>query len=305
MTTTIYGNPATYTLGQATGPEVVFPVNGEPVDAATVATATVQGVADYIATTADALLQQQTFGIEKIVSHGTVGSLKARTGMTDGDVVMLLDPTYTGGGSGLLNGFGLFVFYTGATWPQTTHYDGVGNGWIVIEPNDGTGRWINLAAGVGWYLGTDPLFSPKPLPRSKHWSSVGTVNSSVDYIGIVSTNIGTEVLLGTSLATSSVIHLDFDFSVASPTMGTSGLGAVIEVSAGGGTWTLIPGTKKPIGGGGGTGVNDEWIPVHLGIAYTAASNNTYDFRVSLSGDTAQTMTLFRTWSARGISYSAT
>ena len=304
MTTTIYGDEAAFVLTDTINATAVVPANGEPVDAVPPA-ATVKTLLDHIASTARQAYDETVYGVNKIRWFDSVASLKNLTGMQSGELVVLLDPQYTGGSGGLLNGFGLFVFQAAATWPQTAHFDGAGGGWVVITPDDNSGRWVNAAAGVGWYLGADPAFAPKPAQRTRQWSSVGTVNDDVDYTGLAFTNIGTEIVLGTGLPANATIHLNFDFSARSPTAGTSGFGAVIEVSVGGGAWTVVPGSKKPLGAGGGTGINTEWMSVHLGVAYVAPSSNTYDFRVSLSGAAAQTMTIFRTWSARGLSYLAT
>lgn len=303
MTTPLFGDSAAYTLADAVTATATVPANGEPVSAPA-AFAPTKVLLDYVASVAQNAYNQQVFGVGKIKSYGSVAAVKALTGMQEGDVAMLMDPNYVGGGSTLLSGFGLFVFYPGATWAQTL-IPGVTDAWLVIQPNDNSGRWINVIAGIGWNIGGDPSFQPKVVARSQQWSAVGTVNNSVDYAGLVFTNVGTEIVLGTGLPQNAAIHLDFDFSVRSPTMGTSGLGAVVEVSVGGGAWAIVPGSKKPLGAGGGTGLNTEWMSVHLGAAYTAPNNNTYDFRVSLSGAAAQTMTLFRTWSARGTSYLAT
>lgn len=303
MTTTIYGDEAAFVLTDTINATAVVPANGEPVDAVPPA-ATVKTLLDHIASTARQAYDETIYGVGKILASGNVASIRARTGMTEGDVIMLLDPDYSGGASGLVSGVSLYVYSPSSTAPETI-VPNVPNGYLVIEPTVGGGAWLNVACGLGFTLGSLPTFVPRPIDRIKlryaEGFATGNVATAATTLVYVPVDASAPIeLSAVAMAANDLISLDCSFNTSSATSGTQQYTVCLEYKQGvGGTWQKVLGSEHAI-----FVANNTEVPVHLGGVVQAAGSANFYFRVALYGTTGQTINVSKTWSFRSTSYSA-
>ena len=293
MSTTLNGNATAYTLTQLLAASLVVPTNGDNVDAAALIAAA-QKIVDYAAS-AGALINANSVPAA-LRGYATVASLKAFGAMADGDVRTIRGGTYT---SGILRGVGLFVYDIASTAPETSIPD-LPEAYLVISPNSGVGRWINVAAGVGWKIDGPPQFYPVPYQRFSHWYGVGDGGDFTPYNDPGGFG-GTPVLFNAFLGSQTTMHLDFDLCVKSGSLNDQ-FTFRLEVSVAGGAWAAIPGSTKFIGG---VGTNNTNIALHLGGRYIANTSASHSFRVAIDYPDSAVISIFQKWSARGTSYSPT
>lgn len=299
MTTTISGDLNAFDLTDLLNADLTVPVNGDPVDA-TVVQATLQKVVDYVASSANEINSRTVPAALR--GYSTVASLKAYSAMSDGDVMMLKDSGYTGGASGVISGVGLFIYDAASTAPesQVTGITGVFQAYLVVAPNSGVGRWINVVAGLGYQLGSAPQFMPRPLPRTIPLVAngvSGTATTTAGAAGYVPPIIGPS--LSATLSNTDAISLDFDFSIAAATMSSQILCA-LEVSVGGGAWTTLPGSVRALGGAGAA--NNVFVTGHVSAVYTAGATNTHVFRLAVLIGSVANFDVLDSWTARGIQH---
>ena len=293
MAITLSSDPNAHNLDSLLNASVVVPTNGDNVDA-TAVIAAAQKIINYLASSA--ALINGALTPKKLTGVSTVAILKSITSMVDNDVMMLRDATYT---DGFLRGVGLFVYDIASTAPET-FIPGLPEAYLVISPNSGVGRWINVAAGVGWKIDGPPQFYPVPYQRFSHWYGVGDGGGFTVYTDPGGWG-GTTILFNAFLGSQTTVHLDFDLTVKSGSMNDE-FYLRLEVSVAGGTWTAIPGSTKYIGG---VGTNNTNIALHLGGRYIAGSSASHSFRVAIEYPDTASISVFQKWSARGTSYSPT
>lgn len=292
MTTTIFGEAGVYSLEQAMEPQAILPVNGEPVSAPILHTAE-KAKLDYIAQVAlevsglrDVTIPQ---GVPALKSVLTIASLKSTTGMADGDVRMVRDPVVTGGN---VSRVGLFVYDSSSTLSETV-IPGAVDGYVVVLPNSGVGRWLNVAAGLGWTTGANARFLPRGQKRSGIESNTGpgsdiTVSDSGGYFAT-----GIELGLSTELwRSSTALLVAANFSFKSGAL-ASGFYFQIEVSVGGGAWAQVPGSRRRVGGV--AGANDLETAAHIQAAFNMGSSVEHAFRVTVDTGDSDTITIYRDW----------
>lgn len=299
MTTTIFGDAGTFTLDDATAPEVVFPANGEPVDAAAVATGAVQTVADYIARVATEAKLEKLYGVSRITTVASIAAIRATTGQTDRDLILFFNPAYNVG-NGILSGFGLYIFSSSSTAPETA-IPGVPNAYLTIEPTAGGGRWINAAASLGYSLIGIPSFVPRPVNRISLFHAedyvVGDTTTSTITGDTVAPAAPFAPEMGpVTLLTNDQLSVDVSLTSSSSTSGASAHSVVLEYKEGvGGTWTPITGAIQTV-----IGANDTVFTHTLTGVLTAPADNFYYFRVGLLGPTGKSVKTSKTWSFRGL-----
>lgn len=294
------------TTGDPTFATGTVPTNGDDVDAPVVATL-VKRLLDFdaqLASDLDAantqLLQRFTDGPSFLRTVSSIADLKAvnTTGMIDGSIRILKDPTIAGGN---VSRVGMFIFDSSATEAECA-IPAATDAYLVVTPNVGGGRWFNVAASVGWKLGVAPEFLPKPRERVVRWQQSAIAGTSVG----LTVGAWTPMLPTLSPVLGLNDDFDFDFDV------TWGFGAAdneiearVEVSYAGGGYTPVNGVFKKISQNAAAGVT-QWVGLHFGGRINASSGaGTYTFRVA-----ARTLTVNTTangagtWNARGIQYVA-
>ena len=305
MPTALIGEVGTNDITAPDWATGTVPANGDDVDAPPI-NALVQRLLNADADIADfavaALTQTNaTFaaGVPIIRNVATIAALKAlsTSGLADASVCVVKDPTITGN---TISRLGLFVYDSSSTTAECP-IPGIVDGYIVVTPNSGTGRWINVAAGLGWDV-TTGLFLPRPRERVVRWQQSGISGTSV---GLTT---GTWTAMGPTLSPTLALNDDFDFDFDV----TWGFGAAdnevearVEVSYAGGSYSAVAGVSKKVSQNAAAGV-DQWVGLHLGGRYSANSGaGSYVFRLA-----ARTLTVNTTangagtWNARGVQYVA-
>ena len=225
--------------------------------------------------------------------------------MVDGDVFVIRGgASYTGGASGVASRTSLFVYEAASTAPETA-IPGVTDGYLVIAPNSGVGRWVNVSVGVGWRVGSEPRFQPRGLKRSgveKITSSSSGFNTVTDTTGWMDLGIVLELPDALSRLQTEV-SLHCSVSVRSGSM-ADGFDFRLEYSISGGSWSAVPGSTRAAGGV--TDTNGAWIPItisafdlietELPLRYRLAA----DFPDSSTLDVARNFTLMAAWHWDGV-----
>lgn len=301
MPTTVTGNAAAFDIVDILNADAVLPVNGDLVDASVVDVAG-QRIVDFIASVGTQIVTREV--PKRLRGYDTVASLKAYGAMADGDVMMIRQPTYTGGATGIASGVALFVYDSASTAPETT-VPGIADAYLVVEPASGTGRWFNLCTSPGWQVGSAPRFQPRGLKRSgveKITSSSSGFNTVTDTTGWMDLGIVLELPDALSRLQTEV-SLHCSVSVRSGSM-ADGFDFRLEYSINGGAWSAVPGSTRTVGGVAGT--NSAWIPItisafdlietELPLRYRLAA----DFPDSSTLDVARNFTLMAAWHWDGV-----
>ncbi len=170
-------------------------------------------------------------------------------------------------------------------------------------PNSGPGRWINVAAGLGWD-GFTGEFQPKPRERVIPWSisGVGAGTPSVSLVTASWTQL--PPVVAPVLASSDLFDFDFDFSMGAVGAGDNTVAVRVEVSYNGGSYTPVSSTTRTFSTSA-TNVLDRHA-IHISGRYSASLGaGTYTFR--LKGKTNSfddDMYFHDEWLVRGVQYVA-
>lgn len=302
MTTTIFGNALTFVIDDAVNCQAVFPSNGEPVNTVPPAS-TVKTILDYVASVALDLARARTLGVNRISTVSSIAGIRSTTGQTERDLILMFNPSYSGGSDGLLYGFGLYVFAGASTAPETA-IPNVPNAYVVVAPTVGPGRWLNVAASLGYTLGSLPTFVPRPIDRMKLFGSSGAGSGFGSTSGVSGTNVPitapNAIELSLAMSINDRVSLDVSFDTRSTTSFTQNYVAYMEYREGGsGTWFPVSGASALI-----DSANSTTFHVHLGGIVQAPSNNAYYFRVAIQAATGQTIRTSESWTFRGQTFSA-
>lgn len=241
------------------------------------------------------LLNRLATGARFIESVTSIADLKARSSPLDGQVCMVKDPTITGTDVSRL---GMFVFDLASSTTECILPASV-DSYLVVTPNSGVGRWFNVAAGLGWTLGTAPRFLPRGKRRSgveQASSNSGTPSTKTDLGGYVP--LGVAVMLD-----GAVCRYDTDLQIVASVSVKSGSMADffdfrIECSIDGGAWSAVPGTERRMGGGSS---NNVWMPLtihgydNIESDYGRAYRLTADFPDSATLSVSGYWTMQATW----------
>ena len=296
------------TTGDPTFATGTVPTNGDDVDAPVVATL-VKRLLDFdaqLASDLDAantqLLQRFTDGPSFLRTVSSIADLKAvnTTGMIDGSIRILKDPTIAGGN---VSRVGMFIFDSSATEAECA-IPAATDAYLVVAPNGGIGRWFNVAASVGWKAGGTPEFLPKPRERVVRWQIAGAGPT------LTTTSLTTAAWTQISPVVAPVLALnddfdfDFDFSTGPVAAADNYVYFQAYVSYNGGSFTPVTGAKKTISTSVANVLN--WQSVHIGGRITASLGaGTYTIRVfGRCGTVDADTSVAGEWVARGIQYVA-
>lgn len=293
MTTTIIGEAGVYSLESALDPQATLPVNGEQVSAPIFHTAEKRKL-DYIAQIALEVLDLRDNiipdGVPAVSHVSTIAQLRSAAGMADGDVRLVRDPVVT---SDVVSSVGLFVYDSASTVSETV-IPGAVDGYVVVLPNSGVGRWFNVTAGIGWSTGANARLMPRGQKRSGVEITngpSGTDTTIADSGGYFDTGIG--MGLSESLwRSSTTILVAANFSFKSGSLG-SGFEFQLERSIDGGAWTQMTGSRRRIGGV--ADANNFETAVHIQAAMTMGSSVEHAFRVTVDTGDSDEITIYRDW----------
>lgn len=309
MSTTLTGEVGVYgTTGDPTFATGTVPTNGDDVDAPVVITL-VQRLLDFDAQLAfdvNGLYEQVTARIDSGVpilrNVASIAALKAlSTGATpDGGVAVVKETVVA---SNVISRLAMFVYDATSVLPECP-IPNITDAYVVVMPNSGTGRWINVAAGLGWD-GFTGEFQPKPRERVVRWQIAGA-GPTITTTSLVTGGAWTQIspVVAPVLALNDDFDFDFDFSTGPVAAADNYVFFRVDVSYNGGAFTPVTGAKKTISTSS-TNVLD-WQSVHIGGRITASLGaGTYTLRVFGSCGTVNADTFIAgEWVARGIQYVA-
>ena len=307
MPTALIGEVGTNDITAPDWATGTVPANGDDVDAPPV-NVLVQRLLNADADIADfavaALTQTNaTFaaGVPIIRNVATIAAMKAlsTSGLADASVCVVKDPTITGN---TISRLGLFVYDSSSTTAECP-IPGIVDGYIVVTPNSGTGRWINVAAGLGWDVVTG-RFLPRPRERVIPWQITGSGT------GLTSPSLTTAgwtqlpPVVAPVLATSDAFLFDFDFSMGAITPADNILQVRVDVSYNGGGFTTIQSASKAVSVSSATTLDRHAI--HIAGRIDASSGpGTYTLRLfGRCGVTDANVYFHDEWIARGVQYLA-
>lgn len=302
MTKQLYGNQHAEDEADIWEPKMTVPEPGD-VAAAAVLEAGLQRHLDFTAMNGRVLNEIRSHialeGVPVLRNVASIASLKAlaMSLSEDGAVCVVRDSIYTFGTPELLSGVSLFVFDTTSTVPETP-LPGIPGAYLVVAPNAGAGRWVNVVAGVGWRLGATPTFEPRVARRLFHVerSSNGT-GEDVCNVGSLAFDNDSGVKFYTYMTSGDEISLEFDFSIKYAGI-ASGLEACVIASGEVTVGVDLGKTAKRIGGPGSPVA--AWNSVHLGGVYQATETAFHEFALGLKGLAGGVAYTYGAWSARGI-----
>lgn len=283
---TVYGEAGVIDPN-TTAVELPAPENGDDVDGPPME-GTLQVVANWLSQLGYEITYRDYVGSAKLRWALNAAAVKAITGMADGHVVVV-PSQYT---APAIRQAAVFVYDPISVAPET-QIPGLPGAFLVISPNSGVGRWVNVAAGLGWSLGAEPRFLPRGQKRSgieRAYRSGAGWDAVVDPAGDFP--IGIQVDLPPGICrhdTTFQIVAGFSARLWSHNFYDFWL----ECSIGGGAWSEVEGSRRRAGGD--TGAIGVWFPITLtGYGYPA-STQARRYRVAADFSDADEIHLHQTW----------
>ncbi len=147
--------------------------------------------------------------------------------------------------SNVISRLAMFVYDATSVLPECP-IPNITDAYVVVMPNSGTGRWINVAAGLGWD-GFTGEFQPKPRERVVRWQIVGP-GPTITTTSLVTGGAWTQIspVVAPVLALNDDFDFDFDFSTGPVAAADNYVFFRVEVSYNGGAFTPVTGAKKTI-----------------------------------------------------------